>query len=49
MPVFVFHALGHFVEFHGCISENKADFPAAADGAVITHSDIEKKKKNGGS
>lgn len=48
MPVFVFHDLGHFPEFNGRISENKADFPAAADVAVIIHPDIEKNKKNGG-
>ncbi len=40
---------GSFSEFNGRISENKADFPAAADVAVIIHPDIEKNKKNGGS
>lgn len=48
MPAFVFHDLIHFAEFNGHISENKADFPAAADVAVIIHPDIEKNKKNGG-
>lgn len=43
-----FHDPGHFPEFNGRISENKADFPAAADVAVIIHPDIEKNKKNGG-
>ncbi len=47
MSVFVFHDLGHFPEFNGRISENKADFPAAADVAVIIHPDIEKTKEWG--
>lgn len=48
VSVFVFHNLGHFPEFNGRINENKADFPAAADVAVIIHPDIEKNKKKGG-
>lgn len=47
-PLFVFHDLGNFPEFNGRISANKADFPAAADVAVIIHPDIEKNKKTGG-
>lgn len=46
--LFVHHDLGNFPEFNGRISENKADFPAAADVAVIIHPEIEKNKKNGG-
>lgn len=45
--LFVHHELGNSPAFNGRISENKADFPEAADVAVIIHPEIEKNKKNG--